>query len=181
MDAGYFTVPYRDLQLQNNCNASGREYAGKPKLRIYGELMIGQATFIEVIIVKARLTSVSHFEQTDGTSTTMAININNYDFLIHRDLIDPIYNPTTRGMLTKYGYKSAQFTPYSRNFRDKSLKEITYAYVPKVKDSIVFIDNDLLVVSPFQLGCSDDPASLSRISVKLAKSEILSSRFVWPN
>lgn len=116
-----------------------------------------------------------------ATHPTATYVIPNYTYSIYRDLVDPRTKPTIRGLITKYNRKSTDFTPCLRNFRTKSIIETTYAYIPVIKDSIVFVDNQLMQApSAFKSGCSDIPPVLARISSSLSKSEILPSRFTWP-
>lgn len=128
--------------------------------------MIGQPRFIESIIVKE-----SHHHH------------GRLPFTIYRDLVRPFERfKFVKQLLLVYGGCLDQYTPYSRDFHTQELTPVEYTDCPTIKDSFVFIQNELLTPDPnYTPACDQPPPFLAQLSYYFAThAEILPDRFNWP-
>jgi hypothetical protein len=142
---------------------------------------IGQPTFVEAIII-TELNTITWINQ-DGLQLCPQTCNGVSTCKIQRDLFDPSTVEFARDLLYKKAVTNiSDFRVFLRDFRTQNLTEITMTTEVKTKDSVVFIQNVLLVSQASSSPtCGIDSGPLNRIKRKLAtQQEILPSRFVWP-
>ena len=141
---------------------------------------IGQPTFIEVIQVDpSPITTTPLAETCRGTTEDCDTVI---DFKVERDLIDPARASTVKQVACASNIPPSQYTPHFRTFETNELIQITFSSTVSTKDSIVFVNNDILALPPNLPACrlTGTDAILERIRKRIARcGEIHRARFLW--
>jgi hypothetical protein len=113
---------------------------------------------------------------------TVTAEYNISDFKIQRDLINPAAVMTVKDVAAyKNIFPTNDYLVFLRNLSTNELTETTYATTVASRDSLVFINNDVIVpVHPFTPGCYNNSCVFRLIQSRIAASEILPIRFNKP-
>lgn len=145
-----------------------------PYLDVNGD---GWVTYEDLIMLSRYINEGQHesFDEEDCFAGT--------GLSIVRDLITPETGLMVREVgIRVNAHPYTDFRPYRRNFHTNRLTEVSPTALADVKDSLVFIHNDLFQpLSVFAKGCSLESGIVGRLQAYFANSsEILPARSVWP-
>ena len=101
------------------------------------------------------------------------------DFKIQRDLLNPITVTTVKDVAAQKNiFPTSDYLIFSRDLSTNDLTEITYTTAVASRDSLVFINKNVIVpVHPWTPGCYNDSCVFRLIKSRIAASEILPIRF----
>jgi hypothetical protein len=101
------------------------------------------------------------------------------DIKLERDLLDPTTVVTVKDVAAKKNIlPTSEYLVFQRDLSTNDLTEITYSTQVASRDSIVFVNKQVIVpVHPFTPGCYNDSCVFRLIKARISASEILPIRF----